>query len=233
MTEKIAKHEEGETVLMSEEVLIFILDCSGSMNDSMDRHSGYGQNTKMQAMKKALQKMMTDRMASSSNDTDQVGAVTIGWANSAGHGVETFFMPKKLTAQDVSRISLMQPEGGTPLEQGIKKGFSILDQTARGFGRLVVMSDGHPDSHKGGIIRFVGSMHEETGFVVDTIGIGRVGDSGGYDADFMRKLAEAGGGEFYEVTSAEEFSRRLSEMEAERRSLIGQGILMLPPPAET
>lgn len=76
------------------------------------------------------------------------------------------------------------------------------------------------------IIRLAKKASDELGISIDTVGVsGKVESS--YDGEFMKRLAEAGEGEFYEVKTKAEVANLLMKLERERRELLGHGMLLL------
>jgi len=225
LEEKVANSEEGSVSLLSEEVLIFILDCSGSMNSSM------GSTRKFGAMLKAAEKMLKERVKVQDSSQDIVGVLAFG-VGGYGWGseddIKLVAFPGIVTDKMCEDVAALRCGGGTPMYRALKKAFDILDQSARGLGRIVLLSDGEPtDGGKDTILHYVKNICEETGFVVDTVGIGDANTGYTYDKTFMEMLAKNGGGEFYECDEADALAARLLEMESERRVLIGKGILLL------
>ena len=87
--------------------------------------------------------------------------------------------------------------------------------------------DGQPD-YKPGVINNVVRGFEEYGIIFDTIGIGNPNDRWGLDEDFLKEVANAGGGEYTFISSFQEFTKKFLLIEGERQLLLGKGILMLP-----
>jgi len=215
-------NQEGLATLMSEETLIFLLDCSGSMSHP------FGSTTRIGALKRALKSTIIDRINSSSED--HMGFIGFGLTDPSDYtDISVLQEPGPVFRGSEKVVSRLKASGSTPMKAALERGFEQLDDYAEGMGRLVLMSDGQPNEHKEDILEMVAEMHEETGFIVDTIAIGGsvIGKWSGADSNFMREVAKAGGGEFYECESPEKLTLRMSEMEAERRTLIGQGVLML------
>lgn len=78
------------------------------------------------------------------------------------------------------------------------------------------------------IIRLAKRASDQLGISIDTVGVaGRYEAS--YDGEFMKRLAEVGEGEFYEVKTKAEVSNLLLKLERERRELLGKGMLLLGP----
>jgi len=225
LEEKVANSGEGAVSLLSEEVLIFILDCSGSMNSSMGSYSKFG------AMLKAAEKMLKERVSVQDSTNDIVGVLAFGvggYGFGRNEDIKLVAYPGVVTDEMCKDVANLSCGGGTPMYSALEKAFNTLDQTARGLGRVVLLSDGNPtDAGKDVILSYVKRISSETGFVLDTVGIGDPNTGYSYDQTFMEMLAENGGGEFYQCDEADALAARLLEMESERRVLLGQGVLLL------
>jgi len=228
LEEKVASSGEGAVSLLSEEVLIFILDCSGSMASSMGGASKFG------AMLKAAERMLQERVKTQDSSNDIVGIIAFGVGDTGyGYGdpeseIKLVAYPGIVTDQMCKDVASLRCRGGTPMYRALVKAFELLDQTARGLGRVVLLSDGKPTgSGQSAILEYAKKICEDTGFVLDTVGIGDPNTGYSYDQNFMEKLAEDGGGEFYECDEADALAARLLEMESERRVLIGKGVMLL------
>lgn len=225
LDQQVTSSKEGAMSLMSEETLIFILDCSSSMNSHMGRMKKFG------AMIEAASKMLEARNTSQESHHDLVGIVAFGAGQGGfnfGADVKLVAYPSLVTDKMVKSVTQLRCAGGTPMFTALKKGMETLDQSTVGLGRLVLLSDGQPtDGSPAQILAYIENICEETGFVLDTVGIGDPNSRRGYDEPFMKLLAQKGGGQFFRCDQAEELAERLLNMESERRALLGSGVLLL------
>jgi len=142
--------------------VVIVLDGSGSMQDPMDSHG----MTKMMAAKEALHSVLSQLTA-----TTHVGLLVF-----TNNTRQDWLYP--LGPQDAQQlgaaIDAIQPGGGTPLGEYIKKGADrLLQQRAKQFGygsyRLLIVTDGEAqddrlvDRHAGEIMA--------RGVTIDVIGV--------------------------------------------------------------
>lgn len=230
--------QEGKSLIGSRETIVYLLDASGSMSQPMTGIDGKA-STRISTLKNALRIMFNKRLEVQGKEgVDMISLVVFsgfGWT-----GVRTLIPIKILETRDLGNVSSLSATGGTPMKQGLQRAVEMLDTSAEGMARIVLMSDGMPNSEgggQGGIVKLVREASEDFGIVVDTVGIGTKGLSAssdaGYDADFMKLLASVGKGEFYDFSDGKDAVQRLLAMESERRTLMGNGIMLLPAAGET
>lgn len=215
--------QEGKGILGSRECVVFLVDVSGSMGDTMS-----DLKPKIQVMQESLRSMLTQRVNTQGSDGfDTIAIVTFGG------GVKIRMDLKVPTLEDVEKL-ILYASGGTPMWEGMKKAIDIIDRNAEGMARIVVFSDGHP-SKKESILELVKSASDDYGIIVDSVGIGtkrstQDGDSSWhvslYDQDFMKKIAEFGHGEFFDLSDGSAAVALLGQFESERRTLVS-GVLLL------
>ena len=219
---------EGKDVLLSEEITIFLFDCSGSMYDRIDDDGSFYVGdpyhlTKFKAMKDAATKFVGQRIDAVRNGaSDSVGVITFG------DDVRLIHDPSSRNFENLlQRISKMSCTGSTPMAQAVQMAIDTAERFTSGMIRVVICSDGQPDN-KHYVLDCVRRGFEEYGIIFDTIGIGRPEGVYGLDEEFLKLVADTGGGEYTRITSYQEFSRKLLSIESERQLLLGSGILMLP-----
>lgn len=212
---------EGEGVILSKEVSVFLLDVSYSMIGDFNRQMNYGV-TKIDALKESVISFIRQRIKSQSEE-DLFGVILFG---TMGSGVKVIHDPSSRAYDKLqATISFLRPEGNTPMASAVKRGLETLLGYPDGFLRLVIVSDGQPDN-RNSVLMNVREAFELYGVVTDTIGVGVPGF--GLNEDFLKLVAEIGGGEYLRADSPESLRKKFLEMEEERALLLGSGILMLP-----
>lgn len=132
------------------------------------------------------------------------------------------------------KVDKIDPYGCTPMCDGMKAGIKMLDEGAEGIARMVIIGDGEPcagylGSDLEGHVKLAEEAHKEFGIFIDTCFISVGSGRRNFKAcEFMRRLAKAGGGTFVEICNLGDFDKYLDGRTAERRNLIGKGILLLP-----
>lgn len=217
---------EGKDVLLSEEITIFLLDVSGSMDDSIADDGSFSlleYPTKFRAMKKAMSKYIHQRMAAIQNGAnDHVGVITFG------EDVKLIHDPMSNNFDTLGRrVDAMRTGGSTPMAQAIDLAIQTAERFTTGMIRVIICSDGYPD-YKYNVIDKVVKGFEELGIIFDTIGVGNKNNYFGLDEEFLKEIAELGGGNYTFISSYQEFTRKFLSLESERQLLLGNGILMLP-----
>ena len=218
---------EGKNVLLSEEITIFLFDCSGSMQDSISDDGTFVVNpyrrSKFYAMKEAALKFVEQRMTAIRNGaSDYVGIITFG------DSVKLMHDPSSRNFESLmQRLDKMRSGGCTPMAQAVDLAIQTAERFSSGMIRIVICSDGQPD-YKDAVIQNVIRGFEDYGIIFDTIGIGNPNERWGLDEEFLKQVAQLGGGEYTRIESYQEFTRKLLNIESERQLLLGNGILMLP-----
>jgi len=210
--------KEGKGLLFSEETAVYLVDDSGSMGDNMV----YGQLVrKHKALLNALNVMMDVREEFPT--TDRLGFVHFGGSEGWLLKPTTYSLDQRL-AIDKSRCS-----GGTPMLPAIKLAAKEL-LNFEGMLRMVVISDGEPNlgGEKKDVLEAGVTLFNEVGIIIDTVGIGVPGATSAYDEEFMTRLADLSGGQFFPAADPEELRKLLQRMARERGMLLGAGIKQLP-----
>lgn len=275
--------KEGVDTMGGTEDTLFLLDFSGSMDNTSDGVKSA--QTKHAILMESMEQMLRERIKTQEETGDRTGVIRFGGRDGLPQGpddepdVGLVFPLGTASEYTIARLHAIKSQGGTPMFKALKLAIEHLDRSARGLARLVIISDGQPtdllyDEHdilmgidpqateqakaafeaeqavaegeelemdefmKGlfdedehvskteAIIRLAKKASDELGISIDTVGISGPVDSS-YDGEFMKRLAEVGEGEFYEVKTKEEVSTLLLKLERERRELLGKGMLML------
>ena len=242
-TKDLKKMKEGEDVLLSEETTVYLIDCSGSMNDMMAGSSSYSDYSggdlnpdgeevnlincrKVTAVKRAMVAMLEARQ--SYPTADKIGIVGFSGSYNEQKFSRSLIDPEMVSSDHFKAVASLWATGGTPMYQGFEKAARLLAD-AEGMARIVLISDGEPNEgyEKDDIRKLVGTFNTDYGFVIDCVGIGIPGKTSAYDEAFMKDLAKLGSGEFYPVEDLDELTKRLVRMVQERYLLIGEGIKLL------
>lgn len=226
ITKKSSNLIEGQNALLSEEITIFLFDCSGSMYDLISDDGTFNVNTrctKFNAMKEAALSFTQQRMSAIQNGaTDSVGVITFG------ESVKLLHDPSSRNFESLlQRIRRMPCTGATPMAEAVNLAIQTAERFTSGMIRIVICSDGQPD-YKHSVIDAVTRGFEDYGIIFDTIGIGNPNDRYGLDEEFLKLVASVGGGEYTLISTFQDFSRKLLDIESERQLLLGNGILLLP-----
>lgn len=232
-TNSIAKKNdnlvEGENVLMSEEVTIFLLDVSGSMSEGFKQEasstntSRWGGFTKINALKDATIAYINKRLKvnSSSGAADLFGVITFG--HSDDPEVRLLHDPHYSNYDSLLRkIQSLRSDGSTPMRAAVNLAIETSERLD-GMIRVILISDGQPDDRTS-TLHAIKHAYEEFGLIFDTILIG----DNSHCVDFMKEAAKLGGGEFSMITDAAALMNKFLAIEEERALLMGNGILMLP-----
>ena len=218
---------EGKNVLLSEEITIFLFDCSSSMYGSIMDDGSFNLSgicsTKFNAMKQAAIKFVEQRMNAIRNGaSDSVGIITFG------DQVKMLHDPSFQNFENlISKLNRMHCSGSTPMAQAVDLAIQTAERFSSGMIRVVICSDGQPD-YKDSVLHNVRRGFDDYGIIFDTVGIGDPNDRWGLDEDFLKLVAEIGGGEYTLISTFQDFQRKLLSIEGERQLLLGTGILMLP-----
>lgn len=227
---------EGQSTLLSEEITIFLFDCSGSMGDRIADDGSFKipmgfYGSKFHAMKNAAIEFVKQRLqAIQQGSKDSVGVILFGlpggynyWSKAETVKLihDPFNHNYELLLQKLDR---MKYGGRTPMAEAVDLAIQTAERFTTGMIRVVICSDGQPD-YKASVLNNVTRGFEEYGIIFDTIG---VGEGYGIDETFLKLVASIGGGEYTKINSFQEFQRKLLQIEAERQLLLGNGILLLP-----
>lgn len=128
----------------------------------------------------------------------------------------------------VSEVNKMRAEGGTPMGTALIKAGQMLSKNAVGLARIVIMSDGEPNEgmRQPAIVAKAKQLYDLEGIIIDTVAI-CMGESY-VDKEFMKRVANAGGGQYTVLNVYADFERYLDATESERKDLLGSGTLLLP-----
>jgi Mg-chelatase subunit ChlD len=219
---------EGQDRLMSEELCIFMLDCSSSMSDALD---DINRVSKIDAAKKGLLEFLRQRINYQKKHpaaADQLAVVTFPDCARYDDSAAALLQPTLPDASHLDIVDRIHAGGGTPLVAAIKRAGEIIRYTGSGLIRLVIISDGEPDDKRASL-SLVSGLVSEFGIVVDTVGVGARSSSnyGCYDEAFLRELARLGDGKFVHISDVASFVQYLLNSELERRALLGSGMLLL------
>lgn len=230
ITKKNDNLVEGENVLMSEDITIFLADISGSMSDSFALSATSGQPTtrwggftKMAALKDALLAYINKRVKvnKETGSNDLFGVIAFGY--SSDPDVRLLHDPHYSNYDSLlKKIHDLTSDGGTPMAEAVSLAVETSER-CDGMVRIVIISDGQPD-YRAQVLREVKNAFENYGLIFDTILIG----SDARCVGFMKEVAELGGGEYSCIDDAEALMNKFLAIEEERALLMGNGILMLP-----
>lgn len=275
---------EGEGSLLSNESVLWVLDCSGSMTERIDendvptitpectcglkpapsfdcdacvhrddcedayeancpRHAGkycecdlsprpdpkfeHKYITRTKAMKQAITAFLEQRIAATeAGSTDETAVAIFPSDKDYSKVVMPFSYARPDSIQRVANA--IHTNGATPLGAALRQVSSLFASAAGGFLTIKVVSDGEPDNITEAIAAS-NWLFEELGITVDTIGIALRENSRAMET--MKAMAEAGHGEFTNMSSAEDMKQKFLSYESERRALLGNGILLLEGPS--
>jgi Ca-activated chloride channel family protein len=99
--------------------------------------------------------------------------------------------PARYSSRIQNEIATIQPGGGTAIFPALDAAYQDISVVQARKKHVILLTDGRADSD--GIRDLVGAMIAE-GITVTTVGLGD-----GADADFLRMIAEAGGGRYHHV----------------------------------
>lgn len=219
---------EGQGAIMGEEIIIFLLDFSGSMSDTLDSRKGDMERiSKVKALREAMHKFISQRMtAIAGGANDSIGVIIFG-GHQAGYSAKLIHHPTNNNYSSlIGKISMLRSGGSTPMAEAVDIAMSTVENLLTGFIRLVILSDGMPD-HRETSLDKIHHAYDSLGIIIDTIGIGAEGDYS-LDEEFMKEAARLGGGEYTRITSLLDLEKKFLEIEQERAVLLGKGIFMLP-----
>jgi Ca-activated chloride channel family protein len=101
------------------------------------------------------------------------------------------FQPARYTNRIQSDVATIQPGGGTAIFPALDAAYQDISVVQARKKHVILLTDGRADSD--GIRDLVGAMVSD-GITVTTVGLGD-----GADADFLRMIADAGGGRYHHV----------------------------------
>lgn len=199
-TTSILTRESVKAQVKLDKVLLVLLDCSGSMSESMMVGS------KMSVAWKVLNNDLMPNMA--------------GWA----YGILTFSGYDSSwsvypTVQTTALVKMIEPYtgGGTSLFSALNKSWLWLRQFAKE-ARIILLTDGCPtDMTESEILNHA---QEHNTVPIDTVGIGVGGYS--YNPEFLKRLSEITGGLFTEASTAKILATKILELAPTNRPMLGE-----------
>lgn len=227
---------EGKGALLSKEVTVFVLDLSGSMKDPMQ-----GDQRKLDVLKTAVEKYVDARVAAG-DTASELGVVVFPRkyvpTSEREDGDDlpqeirrlcatVVIQPTTLVESVPKKVSTFAATGSSPMGDGMRLARFVLERSANALFRVVVVTDGVADDDER--VKAEAKFLAELGVVIDTIGVGRKGSSvHDYDPALLREVAEIGMGTFVEANDVDALVGTFVRIEAERRALVGVGLLLLP-----
>lgn len=185
------KAEKNVKQVSSASDTAFVMDVSGSMNDSM------GSGTKLDAAKTAASSVINMIQLETTSQQVKHGA---GLASFSDIG----YLHSSLTSQFEwlqQKLRSYQPLSSTNIGAGLEKGLSILSGSGSKQKVIILLSDGQtntgmtPDEIISGPVKTA----SEQGIVIYTIGFG---EHGALDEDLLRRIAQKTGGLYYYANEA-------------------------------
>jgi len=183
-----------------DKVLLVLLDCSGSMSETM------GPNSKMEVAWRVFKQELMPNMS--------------GWV----YGIMTFredgadwtVYP---TVQTSALVKLQDPmpRGSTPMAAALNKAWMWLRQFAIS-ARIILLTDGCPTDMGEDAILSLAREHNTV--PIDTVGIGSGGY--GYNPEFLKRLSEITGGMFSEASLAKMLATIILELSPVKRPMLGE-----------
>lgn len=210
--------KEGRDVIFSRETTVYLIDGSGSMNETFGTES----IAKMAALRMALNKMFEARTSVAT--VDKVAVLVFN-----GHNVDVV-LPLTVMREPSQWAFVSELEGGasTPMYQAFEKSVEILAEEDNTLARIVLCTDGEPNAgYSKDQILDLTRMIGEAGIVIDCVGVGDGGYNNDYDEDFLRQVAKNGAGEFFPVTDQTSLVNFFMTSVIERRALLGDGMKLL------
>lgn len=136
---------------------------------------------------------------------------------------ETVFSRRKVDDSLVmrARTEQVEPRGSTDISAGLTAGLQQLGAEGEALRRVFLLSDGlanHGITHAEGL----GDLAQQglaAGRLVSTFGVGR-----DFNEDLLRKIADAGGGNYYYIGSPEDIPVALEKELGELSSVVGQNL---------
>ncbi|MCI0631935.1 MAG: VWA domain-containing protein [Phycisphaerales bacterium] len=184
--------------------LVLVLDKSGSMNMPVAGARASQQEVANEGAALAIESLRSDSM---------VGVVTFDTVARTTIPLQANDDPRRL-AQIVRQI---RAEGGTNLEPGLRRAQAMLKDVKVAKKRVVCMSDGRSQTTEN--LPAIAQEMAAGGIQVSAIAVGDEADH-----ETMRKIAEAGGGEFYAVRDPRTLPRVLVEsVQVMNKPLIKEG----------
>lgn len=220
---------EGQNTLLSEECIIFLLDVSGSMSSYLSyKDTSIPSRTKIRALSDAVIGFVEQRIqAINKGSKDTLGILTFGSSRSRT-GVDVLHTPGNKNLEGlIMKLSSLRGGGSTPMAEAVREAAQLTELMSVGLIRVVIVSDGFPDSTDS-TLDIVKYSYNELGIIFDTIGIGNKGNNNSVDEDFLTRIATLGGGSYTYMSSPEELLDMFLRLEAERQLLLGSGIRLLP-----
>ena len=160
------------------EELAFVLDVSGSMDETYDHRW-----TKLDAAKRAIITMLLERSKISPND--QLALVSFDEDAQVEFPLSTLATDK---SQMIQAIQALQIRGGTDINEGLKVAGSLFDFSRKAKRRIILLTDGqggHPLRTAEGL--------KSQGVMIECIGIGPSPDC--VDEPLLRQVATTNNGE--------------------------------------
>lgn len=216
---------EGSSALLTSEITMFLLDVSGSMGDQLQKSPI--RVSKIEALRQAMLKFVDNRESALRNGaSDKVGVILFGCMD--GTSVKMLHEPSASISDRLKeRITFLSAGGSTPMAGAVEMANKILMGYPDGFLRVVIITDGYPDS-RSTTIQLVEESFETYGIVYDAIGLEEEGHSGSVDKDFLEQVTSKGGGQMTLIHTVDELIAKLTQIEEERALLMNHGILLLP-----
>jgi len=204
-----------------DKVLLILLDCSGSMSESI--HTMPSQSIPHQTRPLQPAPNQSDPNQSKIEVAWYVFQTQLmpnmaGWTYGVllfGEGVYWEVMPTVDTKALVSR-NAPAPMGSTPMGKALQQAWSWVQGNARQ-ARFIVLSDGQPnDMSKEAILEMAKG---NASIPIDTIGIGS--GSWDYDPMFLQNLSNITGGIFTEASSVQLLADTIKKLSPIERPLLG------------
>jgi len=176
------------------ELIIVILDCSGSMRENLEEGK-----TKLDAMKESVKTFIEEKK----NFNPRIACLSFS-------GISAQISVLSLPTNDYDRIinSLRNIEafGGTWITRALIKSIEMYDvyHKPNELGRIILFSDGRPNSRKGVIKRIPELI--QRGIPVDTMGIG---DPDQVDTDLLKRISNETQGRYLHSTNLDEMTENI------------------------
>jgi Mg-chelatase subunit ChlD len=200
--------------LVPHETLMLLIDASGSMEESL----GF-RTSKMRATREAIHKLLQSKQQA--KERDLVGLVTFGdECDLVSEPLDDFDLLKNCVKQ-------LRPNGRTAMFEGLAYTLELLED-ASGLRRAILLSDGCPTTTGSNLVLELAHKAKQMGVVIDTIGVGRSGNSThlSYDEPLLRRIAELTGGKFTPVGDVQVLEEEfLSLSESKKIPLLTDGLM--------
>ena len=176
--------------------IVVLIDISGSTGAGF---GGSSESTKIEVEKALAIRIIQDMAVN-----DNVAVVAFNSIPYLVSPLTQLGLKQNLT----SRIASLQNGGGTVVVQGLNRADTILED-AKGSRNVIVISDGHTEYAQDAWSK--ASLMSEKGIKTYTVGVGKNTNS-----EFMRKLAELGGGVYFEPAESQYLKILFGEPEEEK-----------------